>query len=862
MGPNAIADIGAEDIWKLPASRLLEQLDVTPAGLGLAAAKARLAAFGPNDAATAKRVPGWLQFLSRFGNPLVIILLVASGLSAFAGDIASFVIVMAIVTISMTLDFVQESRAQSAVEALRRSVAVHAMVRRDGAIATLPVDRLVPGDIVELIAGDLVPADSRLLESRNLFVNQALLTGEPYPAEKRAGDSAAGAGNPVGASNAVYAGTSVVSGTATIVICRTGARTALGHLATSLAEKPPATAFVLGVRRFGMLIMRLTLLMVLFVLVVNIGFHRPVLESLMFALALAVGLTPELLPMIVTVTLARSAMDLAKRKVIVKRLSAVHDLGAMDMLCTDKTGTLTEAKIAMVSAIDGHGVESPGVFAQAFINSQFESGMKSPLDAAILTARPFDMTGWTKIDEVPFDFERRRVSVLAEHAGTRRLIAKGAPEDILRLSGLYEDSGGVERPLDPAARAAFLATLDGLGAQGFRALGVARRDVEPDHATAAIADESGMVFAGFAVFLDPPKASAGATIQALAAAGVGVKVLTGDNEMVARHVFAEIGVAVTGVLTGDALSHLSDEALLGQLPKVNLFCRVNPQQKHRVLLALKRLGHVVGFMGDGINDAPALHAADVGISVDGAADVARAAADLILLEHDLSVVLEAVAQGRRTVRNVSKYVLMGSSSNFGNMFSMAGAALFLPFLPMLPIQILLNNLLYDVSEIAIPFDHVDEEDIARPVTWDVRTIERFMLVFGPVSSIFDFLTFYVMLHLFGAGEALFQTGWFIESMTTQVLVVFAIRTRRRFYQSKPHWLLAMTAFAAVAAALLLPMIPAAGAWFGFVPPPPLFFAYLIGAMVAYLALVEVVKGIFYRVLNGRPAGRPTGRAGG
>lgn len=846
----ASGELGAEEVWQERVDRLLIRLATTRTGLAGTEVQSRLATHGPNDAATIKRSPLWLQFLARFRNPLVIILLVASALSAATGDVASFVVVVTIVTISMTLDFVQEVRAQNAVEALRRSVAVQATVRRDGTSLSVPIDQLVPGDIVELIAGDLVPADSRLLESRDLFVNQALLTGEPYPAEKRASDAALGAENPAGASNAVFAGTSVISGTATIVICRTGGKTALGHLATSLAEKPPATAFAVGIRRFGMLIMRLTVLMVLFVLVVNISFHRPVLESLMFALALAVGLTPELLPMIVTVTLARSAMELAKRKVIVKRLSAIHDLGAMNVLCTDKTGTLTEATIKLVRAIDGHGTESQRAYAYAYVNSRFESGMKSPLDEAILAAHPFDMTGWTKIDEVPFDFERRRVSVLVEHDGRRRLIVKGAPEDLLRLSEQYEDADGAERALDAETHCAFEATLEALSVQGFRALGIASRSVDTSHKTAAITDEISLVFSGFAVFLDPPKASAGETIQAMAAAGISMKVLTGDNELVTRHVFAEIGVPVTGVLTGDALTQLSEEALIGQLPRVNLFCRVNPQQKHRVLMALKRVGHVVGFMGDGINDAPALHAADVGISVDGAADVARAAADLILLEHDLSVVREAVLYGRRTVQNVSKYVLMGSSSNFGNMFSMAGAALFLPFLPMLPIQILLNNLLYDVSEIAIPFDQVDQEAVAAPVKWDVRLIEKFMLVFGPVSSIFDFLTFYALLSLFGAGEALFQTGWFIESMTTQILVVFAIRTRRRFYRSKPHPFLVTMALGSVTAAAVLPLLPL-GRWFGFVTPPPLFFVYLIGATVAYLALVEVSKVVFYRILAPR-----------
>jgi Mg2+-importing ATPase len=500
--------------------------------------------------------------------------------------------------------------------------------------------------------------------------------------------------------------------------------------------------------------------------------------------------------------------------------------------------------------IDGHGAESAHAYSYAYVNSQFESGMKSPLDDAILAAHPFDMSPFTKIDEVPFDFERRRVSVLVQHGANRRLIVKGAPEDLLRLSGQYQDASGEQKPLDAATRAVFQATLNDLGTQGLRALGIASHLADATSETAAITDEVDLVFAGFAVFLDPPKASAGATIRSMAEAGITVKVLTGDNDLVSRHVFSEIGVPVTGVLTGEALEHMTEEALIGQLRRVNLFCRVNPQQKHRILLALKRLGYVVGFMGDGINDAPALHAADVGISVDGAADVARAAADLILLEHDLSVVREAVTAGRATVQNVSKYVLMGASSNFGNMFSMAGATLILPFLPMLPTQILLNNLIYNVSEIAIPFDGVDAEAIAGPVKWDIRLIERFMLVFGPVSSIFDFITFYAMLAFFGAGEALFQTGWFIESMTTQTLVVFCIRTRRLFFHSRPCRFLVATNLGAVAVAIGLPLIPW-GRWFGFVAPPPMFFVFLVAATVAYLGLVEITKVVFYRLVAGR-----------
>jgi Mg2+-importing ATPase len=549
--------------------------------------------------------------------------------------------------------------------------------------------------------------------------------------------------------------------------------------------------------------------------------------------------------MVVTVTMSRAAIDLAKRKVIVKRLSALHDIGAMDMLCLDKTGTLTEASIELVRVIDGDGHESPGALMLAYVNSRFQTGMQSPLDAAILAAGTSDITAWEKLDEVPFDFERRRISVLAGYEGQRLLIVKGAPEEILRLSTRYITSEGATEALDDAVRVRLAAAFARLSEDGFRALGIASREVGADQTHVTRADEAALTFAGFAVFLDPPKPSAGVTLAALRRDGVSVKLLTGDNEHVARHVFEGIGAKITGVLTGEQIARLSDEALIGQLRRANLFCRVNPQQKLQILLALKRMGHVVGFMGDGINDAPALHAADVGISVDSAADVARQAADLILLERDLSVVHEAVLHGRATVQNVTKYILMGSSSNFGNMVSMAAAALFLPFLPMLPVQVLLNNLLYDISQIAIPFDHVDPETTARPVHWDIRLIERFMMVFGPISSLFDFATFYVMLAWLGANEALFHTGWFVESLATQVLVVFAIRTRRPLFRSRPHPFLTLLAAAIVLIAVVLPLSPLAPL-IGFVAPPWPFFAYLIAVVIAYLAIVEVVKAAMLR----------------
>ncbi len=827
-----------------PLAGLLAELGATPAGLGASEAEARLTRWGVNDVTAVRRRPLWLRFLDRLRNPLLVILLLASGFSAAAGDLYSFAIVVVIVLLSLVLDFVQELRAETAVEALRRSVGLRAAVMRDGRESALPVERLVPGDVVRLTAGDLVPADARLMEARDLFVNQALLTGEPYPVEKHAADLPGPAADPSAATNTLFMGTSIISGTGRAVVVRTGRDSLLGGMAHNLAAAPPPTDFEIGVRRFGLLILRVTVFLVLFVLLANIAFHRPWLESLMFAVALAVGLTPELLPMVVTVTLARGALRLAARKVIVKRLTALHNLGAMDVLCTDKTGTLTEARIRLVRNVDWHGRESEAVFRLAWLNSRFESGIRSPLDDAILEHGTVEAADWSKLDEVPFDFERRRVSVLLEGGGGHTLIVKGAPEEILRLSTHYEPSPGVPLAFDAAARARAAALFEKLGEDGFRVLGIASRAVGPEHREARVSDETELVFAGFAAFLDPPKPGAAEAVRALSGAGVSVKILTGDNDRVTRHVCRRLGITVTGLVTGDELHAMSEEALRARLAGTNVFCRLSPPQKQRVLMALKQRGHAVGFLGDGINDAAALHVADVGVSVDSGADVAKDAASLILLEHDLGVLHDGVLEGRRTVENVTKYILMGSSSNFGNMLSMAGAALVLPFLPMLPIQVLLNNLLYDASEIGIPFDDVDPETIRRPVRWDLEHIRRFMLVMGPVSSLFDFLTFYALLALFGAGEALFQTGWFVESLATQCLIIFVIRTRRSPFASRPHPLLAGLSVGVVLLAALIPLSPA-GALFGFEPLPPAYFAFLAATVITYLGLAEGIKRVFY-----------------
>ena len=829
--------------WQLPVTALLEQLAASPEGLSGTEAALRLAHFGPNLIHGERKRALILQFLAKFRNPLVIILLTASALSAFTGDTPSFFIIATIVLMSVTLDFVQEYRAGQAAERLRQSVSVRGEVLRDGKPLEIPLAEIVPGDVVLLCAGDSIPCDGRVLEAKDFFVNQALLTGEAFPVEKSSVELPEEV-EILAAGNTVLLGASVISGTAKVLTCRTGQHTELGAISDTLIAQAPPTEFESGIQRFGLLIMRMTIFLVLFVLLVNACFHRPWLESFLFAVALAVGLTPELLPMVVSVTLSRGALRMAASKVIVKRLASIHDLGSMDVFCTDKTGTLTEARIHLERHLDPLGKDSQRVLELAYYNSYFETGLKSPLDDALLEHTEISVGSWKKVDEVPFDFERRRVSVLLDDGATRMLVVKGAPEDILRLSVSYQADGEAQqRPLDEAARGMINGQFEALSREGFRVLGIASRQVAMDHPHAVTDDESELVFAGFAAFLDPPKECAKSALAGLAADRVAVKIITGDNELVTQHICAQLCLTVTGVLTGAEIRDLDDPALTARVEQVNLFCRVTPAQKNRIILALKRRGHVVGYLGDGINDAPSLHSADVGISVDSAVDVAKAEADMILLEQDLGVLHAGVLEGRRTFGNIMKYIMMGTSSNFGNMFSMAGGSLFLPFLPMLPVQILLNNLLYDVSELPIPLDRVDDDYLSHPRHWDMNFIRNFMLVIGPVSSVFDFLTFYIMLKVFHAGEALFHTGWFIESMATQVLVIFIIRTRKNPFKSRPSPWLTACSLAVVAVAVLLPFTPA-GSYLGFVAPPAFFFLILAAMVSAYLLAVAGVKRWF------------------
>ncbi|HJV72742.1 MAG TPA: magnesium-translocating P-type ATPase [Noviherbaspirillum sp.] len=815
-------------------------------GLSGTEAKARLARYGPNLFRERQDKSLLLQFLSRFKNPLVIILLVASAVSAFTGEAVNFLIISVIVLLSVTLDFVQEYRGNAAVEKLQQSVSLRATVLRDGIPLEIPVTQVVPGDVVLLSAGDLIPADGRVLEAGDFFVKQALLTGESYPVEKRPGMLPDTATDLQEATNAVFMGTSVISGSARMLVVKTGANTAVGEIADSVSRQSPPTSFEIGTRHFGMLIMRLTVLMVMFVLLVNTLFHKPWLESFLFAVALAVGLTPELLPMVVSVTLSRGALRMARKHMIVKRLTAIQDLGSMDVLCTDKTGTLTEAKIRMERHVDAHGRASERVLELAYLNSFFETGLKSPLDEAILSHQHIEVGRWKKVDEIPFDFERRCVSVLLDNGDTRWLVVKGAADEIVGLCTHYEaEDAEHQLPMDDAALTNIQGQYHALEEDGLRVLGIAWRQVSRDHPHAVVSDETELVLAGFAAFLDPPKESAASALKALQQVGVAIKIVTGDSDLVTRHVCTQLKIPVEGLLTGKEIAQMDDHALRVRVETANLFCRVNPAEKNRVILALKARGHVVGYLGDGINDAPSLHSADVGLSVDSAVDVAKEAADMVLLKHDLHVLHAGVLEGRRTFGNIMKYIMMGTSSNFGNMFSMAGASLFLPFLPMLPTQILLNNILYDISEVPIPLDRVDTEEMRRPRALDLNFIRNFMLVIGPISSLFDFLTFYIMLVVLHADEKLFQTGWFVESLCTQVLVIFIIRTRGNPLKSRAHPLLTATSLAVVGIAVMLPFTPI-GTYFGLVPPPARFY-FILGVMVLiYLFVVELVKQGFYR----------------
>ena len=816
-------------------------------GLSHEEAARRLAQVGPNEPVLQRPRSALRALLSRFANPLVAILLLASLASILGRDVVNAALVACIVGVSVLIEFFQTRRSERAAHALKAQVSDTATVLRDGHFTELSRRLIVPGDVIRLDAGCVVPADAVLLDAKDLHLSEAALTGESLPVEKQAPDP-------------VLMGTSVVSGTGLALVRKTGTATAFSDIAKALAQRAPQSEFERGLARFGAFILKTVLFLVLFVFLASALLHRDPLESLLFSVALAVGLTPEFLPMITTVTLTRGAVRMAKSNVIVKNLAAIQNFGSIDVLCCDKTGTLTTGEMSLDEWLDPEGQVSERPLLLAYVNSYFESGVDNPMDEALLRKAKLnaldsavlrhshpDITGFSKLDEMPFDFERRRMSVVAAKSGKASLISKGAPEHIFPVCSHFEVRGSIQL-LDDAKRRRCEDVFQGLCAQGYRVLAVAYAEVDTGRVFTKD-DEHDLVLVGFLAFVDPPRADAAEVLARLASEGVRVQVLTGDNELVTAQICERVGIPSSNVLLGAEVEKLSDAALFHRVEFVRIFARVSPAQKNRILRVLKARGHVVGYLGDGINDAPCLHTADVGISVSGAVDVARDAADIILIEPGLGVLLTGVLEGRRAFGNVMKYLLMGTSSNFGNMFSMAGAAVFLPFLPMLPTQILLNNFLYDLAQISIPSDHVDPEFTRKPRRWDIGLIRRFMWCVGPVSSLYDALTFVVLLKVFHANAQSFHTGWFVESLATQSLVIFVIRTAKNPFKSRPSRALLGTTLGVVALGLALPWLPFAHV-FGFVPLPSAYFAFLAFATLTYLAIVEGVKRLALREAMG------------
>jgi Mg2+-importing ATPase len=829
-------------------------------GLSEAEAAERLKVHGPNRINGEQQTPILLELWRRLRNPLNGLLLVLGAVSWLVGDARSAVVIAVMVLLSVGLSFVQEHRSSAAAAKLARMVRIRACVRRPGApdadaegFVSRPLDALVPGDIIRLAAGDLVPADVRLVSAKDLYVNQSALTGESMPVEKAAEaidvtDEAA-----LELGNLCFMGSSVASGYATGLILRTGRATCFGDLAARIAAAEGVTSFDKGVNQFVWLMVRFILVMGPAVFLINGLTKHNWLEALLFAVAVAVGLTPEMLPMIVTVNLARGAIAMSKKQVIVKRLNAIQNFGAMDILCTDKTGTLTQDRVIMKLHVDVDSRDDDRVLTYAWLNSRHQSGLRNLMDEAILQhvemeEHPVAGGDWRKLDEVPFDFSRRRLSVVVQKdAAAPLMICKGAVEEVFAVCTRYR-RGEEIGPLDASHLPKIQAVTQKLNRQGFRVVAVASRELPAGRASFGVADETDLTLLGFVAFLDPPKETAAAAIQALTVSGVAVKILTGDNELVTRKICDDVGLEAAKILLGHEVERLDDAALGAAAERTQVFAKLSPAQKARVIAALQARGHVVGFLGDGINDGPALKTADVGVSVDTAVDVAKAAAAIILLEKSLGVLNDGVLEGRRVFGNIIKYIRMGASSNFGNMFSVLGTSAMLPFLPMAPLQVLTNNLLYDVSQTAIPTDNVDADYLAAPRKWEIGGLTRFMLFVGPVSSLFDYATYFTMLYVFGAwnNAPLFQTGWFVESLLTQTLIIHIIRTTKvPFLQSRASAPLILTSLAVSAVAVMLPFSPLAPV-LGFTPLPPGYWPFVVAFLASYAVLAHLVKSWVFR----------------
>jgi Mg2+-importing ATPase len=828
--------------WSISEAEMLQRLESSKEGLTADEARQRLVRYGPNLLKPQKRSDVLTLLIAQFKSPIILILLVATALSLFLHDAVDAFIILSIVFVSGLLGFWQERGASNVVEKLLSIVQIKAAVLRDGSSRDIPVEEIVPGDIVILKAGDIVPGDGLLQESKDLFVDEAMLTGETFPAEKTVG--LLPAETPLGQrTNALWMGTHVVSGSATALVVRTGKETEFGKVSERLKLRPQETDFEHGIRRFGYFLMEVTLVLVVAIFAINVYLARPVLDSFLFSLALAVGLTPQLLPAIISINLSHGAKRMAQQKVIVKRLSSIENFGSMNVICSDKTGTLTEGIVQVQSTLDIDGAPSDKVLFYAYLNAFYETGFANPIDEAIRTHRTFDLTGYLKLDEIPYDFLRKRLSILVSHDNSHLMVTKGALHDVLAVCSSAAAGEGTIVDI-AAANDRIQGHFAELSGKGFRTLGVAYKDMGPE-VRISKDQEAGMTFSGFLVLFDPPKPNIIETITSLKNLGVSLKIITGDNHLVAANVSQQMGLSNTQILTGPDLNQLSDAALLNRVASVDVFAEIEPNQKERIILALRKAGNVVGYMGDGINDASALHVADVGISVDSAVDVANDAADIVLLEKNLGVLVDGVREGRTTFANTLKYVFMATSANFGNMFSMAGVSLILPFLPLLPKQILLTNLMTDFPEMTIATDRVDNAMIDHPRRWDIKAIRQFMITFGIVSSVFDFVTFGVLLLVLHATQVQFRTGWFLESVVSASLIVLVIRTRQPFFRSRPGKYLLMATLSIVAVTVILPFTPLAGI-FGF-SPLPVSFLLLIGVVVMlYVITAELVKMVFYK----------------
>lgn len=836
-----ISKINSTELKSLDLTDLYQKLDTTPDGLQTEEATKRSKEFGYNVISGVKKQNIVLKFLLYFKDPLILILIAAALISGLTGQLKNMIIILSMIFLSVTLNFYQEHKSNKAAEKISKRLAIKAKLLRDGKEIEIETKYIVPGDIVLVSAGDIIPADGRLISADDFYLNEASLTGESLPVEKM-----------VSINSLVFSGTNVISGFGRFLVTSIGLETEFGKIAQTISRPETENAFEKGIKNFGFLIVRVIAIIVSIIFIINALMHKGFFDSFLFALAVAVGVTPELLPMIMSVNMAKGAIKMAKGGVLVKRLNSIPTFGSIDILCTDKTGTLTEDRVTVIKHVDIFGAESDSVFESAYINGYFETGIKNILDKAILEHKIIDLSDYKKIEEIPYDFNRKRSSVFSQHNNVITMITKGAPEEMFKICSSYIDKGEIKLLTNEVLRNA-QKTHDELSSQGFRILAIAEKSIATKQDKYDYAEEANLVLQGFMVFYDPPKIDVKETLVFMKEHGIAIKILTGDGPLITQKICSDLNLPVTGIVTGDELdlNVLTDEEIYKKVKNATICARMSPSQKEKIIYELKRNGLIVGYLGDGINDAPSLKAADVGISVENAVDVAKETADIILMRKGLKELMEGVIEGRKTFGNTMKYLMMGLSSNFGNMFSMIGASLFLPFFPMTASQILLNNFLYDTSQLAIPSDNVDGEYLKKPKHWDMSFIKRYMVIFGLISTVFDLLTFYFLFTIFHLSEGTFQAGWFIESLATQILVIYIIRTQKiPFIQSRPSKTLTFATLGVLTIGFII-TLKGIGSFFGFDSLPLNAYLVIAALVIIYLLIVEAVKQIFYKNLKNK-----------